>query len=433
MTERAFRTRRETTRGPAIGRETVRRRRDAGRDRWLGSVALVIGIVAFSGFAVAGERTLERQAEQVEAMILRVKPAVVGIFTEVGAEVTIRCGKNDTYVVKPEAETENGTGFIIHPDGWIATNGHVVKPVYKDDEEHITDFVQASADVACGPGLAKLPAKQRTARLDAILKDPANRKGVKLIKRLEVFFAKRVAPGASAPPGVPAVVKAYSPPIDPAAVPKGGAVPPKGKQMLDAAIIKVEMTDLPTVPLAARSTHLHLGQDLFIIGYPGAVLWHDFLSAESRAAPSVTYGRISGFKLDVNERWVIQTDASISWGNSGGPAFNRDGEVIGLATFITTSVEGDQAIQGFNFLIPVATIQQMAKDSGLMPSTGDPFMQAWEQAVAAYFQGDFGRAMDRLEAADKLLPGLWDVQRLRVLLKDLEEFQKEITPVRTRQ
>jgi len=416
----------------AESRGRVVSRRKAGSHGWVLMCALAIGLLTLPQFAAAGERALERQAEQVEAMILRVKPAVVGILTEVGAEVTIRCGKNDTYVVKPEPETENGTGFIIHPDGWIATNGHVVKPVFKDDEEHIVNFLQASADAACGPGLAKLPARQRTARMQAILKAPENRKGVKLNKRLEVFFPKRMAPGASIPPGVPAVVKAYSPPIDPAAVPKGGAVPPKGKQMLDAAIIKIEMTDLPTVPLAARSTHLHLGQDLFIIGYPGAVLWHDFLSAESRAAPSVTYGRISGFKLDVNERWVIQTDASISWGNSGGPAFNRDGEVVGAATFITTSLEGDQAIQGFNFLIPVATIQQMAKDIGLAPSTGDPFMQAWEQAVAAYFQGDFGRALDGVEAADKLFPGLWDVQRLRFLLKDLEEFQRELTPPRSK-
>ena len=436
----------------AESRGRVVSRRKAGSHGWVLMCALAIGLLTLPQFAAAeeralnqmvdvvalpqaaeaAERVLERQAERVEAMILRVKPAVVGILTEVGAEVTIRCGKNDTYVVKPEPETENGTGFIIHPDGWIATNGHVVKPVFKDDAEHIVNFLQASADAACGPGLAKLPARQRTARMQAILKAPENRKGVKLNKRLEVFFPKRMAPGASIPPGVPAVVKAYSPPIDPAAVPKGGAVPPKGKQMLDAAIIKIEMTDLPTVPLAARSTHLHLGQDLFIIGYPGAVLWHDFLSAESRAAPSVTYGRISGFKLDVNERWVIQTDASISWGNSGGPAFNRDGEVVGAATFITTSLEGDQAIQGFNFLIPVATIQQMAKDIGLAPSTGDPFMQAWEQAVAAYFQGDFGRALDGVEAAEKLFPGLWDVQRLRFLLKDLEEFQRELTPPRSK-
>ncbi|MBP1776056.1 MAG: Peptidase, partial [candidate division NC10 bacterium] len=178
-------------------------------------------------------------------------------------------------------------------------------------------------------------------------------------------------------------------------------------------------------------THVHLGENLYIIGYPGAVLWHDFLSSESRGAASVTYGRVSGFKLDVNERWVIQTDASISWGNSGGPAFNRKGEVVGAATFITTSLEGDQAIQGFNFLIPSDTVRQMAADIGLTPKTDDPFIQEWEQAISAYFQGDYDRALRYVDAADRLLPGLWDVQRLRFLLKDILEFRKEITPART--
>ena len=401
--------------------------------RWLRLCVYAFGMsgVLLPGFAAAGQRVLvEREAERTESMILRVKPAVVGIFTDVRAEVTIRCGKNGTYVVKPDPDTENGTGFIIHPDGWIATNGHVVKPVYKDDAEHIATFLQAAADAACGPGLRKLPAAQRKARMQQIVNDPENRKGVKLTKRLEVFFQKRIVPGAAMPPGIPAVVKAYSPPIDPDALPKGGGIPPKGKQMLDAAIIKIEMTDLPTVDLAARDTHVHLGENVYIIGFPGAVLWHDFLSTESRAAASVTFGRVSGFKLDVNERWVIQTDASISWGNSGGPAFNRNGEVVGAATFITTSLEGDQAIQGFNFLIPVQTIQQMAKDIGLTPKADDPFSDEWERAIAAYFEGKFGEALERVEVAEKLFPGLWDVQRLRFLLTDLLEFKKEITPTR---
>jgi serine protease Do len=399
--------------------------------RWLRFCAYAFGVsgALLPGFAATGQRVLvERDAERTESMILRVKPAVVGIFTDVRAEVTIRCGKNGTYVVKPDPDTENGTGFVIHPDGWIATNGHVVKPVYKDDAEHIANFLQAAADAACAPGLRKLPAAQRKTRMQQIVNDPENRKGVKLTKRLEVFFQKRMVPGSSMPPGIPAVVKAYSPPIDPDALPKGGGIPPKGKQMLDAAIIKIEMTDLPTVDLAARDTHVHLGENVYIIGFPGAVLWHDFLSTESRAAASVTFGRVSGFKLDVNERWVIQTDASISWGNSGGPAFNRNGEVVGAATFITTTLEGDQAIQGFNFLIPVQTIQQMAKDIGLTPKADDPFSDEWERAIVAYFEGRFGEALERVEVAEKLFPGLWDVQRLRFLLTDLLEFKKEITP-----
>ena len=48
------------------------------------------------------------------------------MIAEVSAELTIRRGKGDAHVMKPEPEWENGTGFLIHPDGWIATIGHLL-------------------------------------------------------------------------------------------------------------------------------------------------------------------------------------------------------------------------------------------------------------------------------------------------------------------
>ena len=123
-----------------------------------------MGLIIIPGRAGAGEPPPAQQEEITRANIGRVLPGVVGIVTDVSAEVTIRCGNNGTFVVKPDSDRENGTGFIIHPDGWIATNGHVVKPVYKDDAEHIATFLQAAANAACGPALKKLPASQRTKR-----------------------------------------------------------------------------------------------------------------------------------------------------------------------------------------------------------------------------------------------------------------------------
>jgi hypothetical protein len=218
--------------------------------------------------------------------------------------------------------------------------------------------------------------------------------------------------------GYPAVIKAYSPPIDPDLMPKDGGKPEP--PMWDAALIKIEASNLPTVELAPSVRQsVALGQQLIIVGFPGVVVWHDFLSKKSRAEATVTFGRISAFRLDVNERYVIQTDAPISWGNSGGPAFNIRGEVVALATFISTSLDGDQAIQGFNFLIPIDSIHALAKNIGVTPSTDSAFTREWDRAVEAVIDGRFPEAIAHAEAADKIVPGLIDVRRAISRMRDL--------------
>ncbi len=301
----------------------------------LSMLLLLIGSILLGSLPVFGaEFSLKRDEMIQAAQVSRVLPAVVGILTDVRGTVKIRCGKGAVQTVEATPERENGTGFLIHPDGWIATNGHVVLPIQKPEAEYAADFLEQVAKDTCGPQLQKLPVKQREARLNAILAHPANRQGVTVTKRLEVFL-----PTGNATEYYPAVIKAFSPPIDPDQLPKGGGVP--DPPMLDAALIKIDGANLPTVKLThSLRTAVGLGQQLFIAGYPGVVVWHAFLSRKERLDPTVSFGRVSAFRLDVNEREVIQTDAPISWGNSGGPAFDMAGEVIGLATFISTSLEG---------------------------------------------------------------------------------------------
>jgi S1-C subfamily serine protease len=352
-----------------------------------------------------------RQEIQLEASILRAKPAVVLISSEVGAEVTVRCGSGPAKTVTPDPLYETGSGFIIHPDGYIATNGHVVERFYEMNERMLgADFLAAGAAEACGGVLAMLPEGARKERLRAIAADPANRGGVRLIKKLQVHLSTGKIYAAQ--------VKAYSPAINPNAPPAGKVVSGSGQGTVeesgkDVAILKIEASNLPTVRLAPNSSGLQLGEQIFIIGYPGVVLNHDFLSRKSALEASVTVGRVSGFKIDITDRRVIQTDAAISWGNSGGPAFNVRGEVIGAATFISTTLEGDQAIQGFNFLIPVETVHEFARGISLTPTAESPFTQRWERAVASYFQGDYADAAQQLDAADRIMPGFPDLIRLR--------------------
>jgi len=165
--------------------------------------------------------------------------------------------------------------------------------------------------------------------------------------------------------------------------------------------------------LAPNPSPLKLGEQIFVIGYPGVVLNHDFLSRKSQLEASVTVGRVSGFKFDINDRRVIQTDAAITWGNSGGPAFNLRGEVIGVATFISTTFEGDQAIQGFNFLVPAESLEGFCATIGLTPNPDARFMTEWTEGVAAYFKGEYKRSLGHLNDAERIMPGFPDIQRLR--------------------
>ncbi len=98
------------------------------------------------------------------------------------------------------------------------------------------------------------------------------------------------------------------------------ACPPTVESWIDAAVLKIEAADLPTVPLG-DSGAVRQGQEILVMGYPGGV---------STEEVSVTRGIIGA----VRNGW-FQTDATMMPGNSGGPALDREGRAIGLATFGT--------------------------------------------------------------------------------------------------
>ena len=111
---------------------------------------------------------------------------------------------------------------------------------------------------------------------------------------------------------------------------------------LDLAIIKVDMTNLPVAELG-DSDSLDVGEIAIAIGNP--------LGLEFQR--TVTSGIISGLNrsIQVDQSNVIdnliQTDASINSGNSGGPLLNKNGEVIGINTAKI------QTAEGLGFAIPI--------------------------------------------------------------------------------
>ncbi|MGA9047660.1 MAG: trypsin-like peptidase domain-containing protein [Dehalococcoidia bacterium] len=113
----------------------------------------------------------------------------------------------------------------------------------------------------------------------------------------------------------------------------------KSDKVRDLAVIKLsgEETSLPVASLgnSDESDNLQLGNDIYIVGYP--------LSDVLSGSATITRGIISAFRT-LDSVHVIQTDAAVNPGNSGGPMINTDGEVIGI-------VESGFLNRGINFAI----------------------------------------------------------------------------------
>lgn len=118
----------------------------------------------------------------------------------------------------------------------------------------------------------------------------------------------------------------------------------------DVALLKIDANNLPVAKLG-NSDALETGQTVFAIG-----------NSLGKYQNSVTKGVVSGLGRDVSVgdndgtlvprlKNLVQTDASISRGNSGGPLINLAGEVIGMSTVIDT--EG----QGLGFAVAVNIIK----------------------------------------------------------------------------
>ena len=108
----------------------------------------------------------------------------------------------------------------------------------------------------------------------------------------------------------------------------------------DVALVKVEATALPSLKLG-DSDKVRVGEWVLAIGSPFGLdntVTAGIVSAKARALP------------DENYTPFIQTDVPVNPGNSGGPLFNLNGEVIGINSMIYSRTGG---FQGLSFAIPI--------------------------------------------------------------------------------
>ena len=359
------------------------------------ALALVLGRAAATP---AAETTIS-----VPEAMLRAKPAVVLVSAEVASEVTLDCGSGPK-TVKPPKFRETGTGWFIDSTGWVITNGHVVQPAHETPRWLVNQQAQRAVSMACLPKALERQGISPGDRPD--VEDAIKRKELdRVLPTTKVTLQPQVFVLASNGLSLKAEVKKYSPPV---------SAEPGAPSARDLAILKVAGDDFPVLRLA-DSKVVQIGDPIHIVGFPGVVLAHELLNQSASMEASVTNGAVSGFKEDKSGHPLIQTDAPAAWGNSGGPALDDRGAVVGVLTFVSLGPGPEGSIvQGFNFLIPADAVRNFVRGTPVSLDSMGKFNPIWYAGLRAFFTEDWKGAERQFEHVEKLLSGLPDVKRMLV-------------------
>jgi S1-C subfamily serine protease len=172
---------------------------------------------------------------------------------------------------------------------------------------------------------------------------------------------------------------------------------------IDWALLKADGNDFPSVELG-DSDRVGVGEELFLIGYPAVSeyqgdieklinksLTEDKLDIFKRdVEPTLTSGSVTSVKQIGKGYKVLQTDASISYGSSGGPAINSEGEVVGIVTYIIDIVGGE-----FNYVERINDIESKITEH-VTPSQSETSKE-WNEALEKYWDGKNSGAKKNLK------------------------------------
>ena len=302
------------------------------------------------------------------------EPAVVRMITTVGGHLTVQLSSgNVTFPTNNSAYplTLSGTGTFISAHGDILTADHVINPPH---DASLDQFLQQTAtpDVTNYINQHAKPGSQQ-------------------VTQNQVFQELQSGQLPSQSAYDPATSQAF---LDtsytgPLSAPNFSSLPPQiyasvdriemqsSFQNEDVAIVHVPMNDMPSVQLG-DSSGVQQTDQLTIIGFPGngdvSSLPTDLLTA------SVNQIEVSSIKTTNSGAPVIQVGGNVEHGDSGGPALDSTGQIVGIVSF---GLSSNGTTGGTSFLQASNSARQLVQSLSLNTSPG-PFQQAWSQAVNNY-------------------------------------------------
>jgi S1-C subfamily serine protease len=358
---------------------------------------------------LVGCRRDVQRLDDVQKMAYEVKPAVVRISAYATAEfhypanaiqgVADALAHDGTRVaVKnlPEGESAaetgaggSGSGFLIHPSGWILTSGHVVAPT-RDREALQRELLRNGAIAALVKHFAvdELRAVYRAEGLErylAVVASAGRLEKMAVVNEIELSNGEKR----------PFRIDRFSPPL--------------ADRGTDLALLQIDHNNLPVLQLG-DSESVRVGDSIWSVGYPAVASSTDdviggWLSHESDLEPTFNPGIITALKRDALNTPVLQSNVAIYRGNSGGPVVNREGEVIGISAW------GHKDAEQIKFLVPINVARTLLAAAKVPPNVNGDFNLHYRAALDDAADGRWLPARAELEAASRLFPSSPDLIR----------------------
>lgn len=148
-------------------------------------------------------------------------------------------------------------------------------------------------------------------------------------------------------------------------------------QFTDVAVLKIDASSIIEVAEIGKSENLRVGDTVFAIGTPvsldysftvtrGILSGKDRLVEMKNSSSSGAYGFFGGSREQKStDSWyakLLQIDASINSGNSGGPLANCNGEVVGITSSKLSSSFSQTSIENIGFAIPIEDALEVANN-----------------------------------------------------------------------
>ena len=366
----------------------------SGRAFALSVAAALAVLVGAPGVATAdGGRPQANPEERAAAMI---RPAVMFLAVETSGEVRLPDGQilspMGPGLSLPFDATWSCTGFVVNPDGWVATAGHCVDP------ETAKDVIAKSAASAYIEQFPGSPTGQDPVATAEWLRKNARIEGSSPDRGPELSLMLAYGSGTKLTGKLPATVVDFRP------LTEG-----------DVALLKVEHRNMPSSELASDAD-VNIGTAVLSVGFPE------------------TTRRVTGLSLDptnksgkVNKKMTFRTmpeyeiDAAVSEGMSGGPTIALDGKVIGVNSFAPVGEP-----QAFNFIAPADRLAAMLAGKAVKPMLG-PADVYYRKGLSNYYSGHYSAAINDFDQAATLSPDYPGVADLRTSAADLRQRYGDVS------